>query len=132
MLSLFPQILYLAPLGTTLLRVTTGLVFVYLAYAHYTNHKAASQELSRLIGGAGIIIYIYSGIELALGLSLIAGTWTQLAALVGAVVALKVILIHRTMHELRPISTLSYALLAVMCLSLIFSGAGAFAVDLPL
>lgn len=132
MLSLFPQILFLAPLGLTLLRIAAGLVFFYLAYVHYSNRREVAQELSTLIGGARIICLLYSGLELLIAVSLIAGIWTQFAALVGFVVALKVLLIRRSLKEVRPLSPLSYALLAVICLCLFVSGAGAFAFDLPL
>lgn len=132
MLSLFPQILFLAPLSTALLRVCAGLVFVYLAYVHFSKRKAAAEELSTLIGGAHVIIPLYSVVELLIAVSLIAGVWTQLAALLGWAVALKVLFIRHSLRELKPLSQLSYALLAAICFSLVFTGAGAFAFDLPL
>ena len=132
MLSLFPQILFLAPLSATLLRITAGLVFLYLAYFHYTNHRAGSEELSRLIGGASVVMYVYVLIELAVAVGLIAGAWTQAFALVGFVIALKVLLLRRSLKELRPLSSLSYALLSAICLSVVVTGAGIFAFDLPL
>jgi uncharacterized membrane protein YphA (DoxX/SURF4 family) len=132
MLSLFPQILFLAPFSATLLRIVAGLVFLYLAYFHWTNHKAGSEELSKLIGAASVIMYIYALIELALAVGLIAGAWTQAFALLGFVITLKVLLFRRSLKELRPLSSLSYALLAAICLSLVVTGAGIFAFDLPL
>jgi len=132
MLSLFPQILFLAPFSATLLRISAGLVFLYLAYFHISNRRKAAEELSALIGGASVVIYIYSLIELALALALILGAWTQAAGLVGFVIAVKMLLIRRSLKELRPLGALSYALLAVICLSLVVTGAGIFAFDLPL
>jgi uncharacterized membrane protein YphA (DoxX/SURF4 family) len=132
MLSLFPQILFLTPFSATLLRISVGFVFLYLAYFHFSNRARAAEELSSLVGGASIICIIYALLELAVAAALIAGTWTQLAALVGFVIALKVLLIRRSLKELKPLSPLSYALLAVICLSVVITGAGAFAFDLPL
>ncbi len=132
MLSLFPQILFLAPFSATLLRLAAGLVFLYLAYFHYTDRRAVSEELSKLIGGASVICILYSFLELAIGVALFVGAWTQLAALLGFVIAFKMLLIRRSMREIKPLSQLSYALLAVICLSLLFTGAGIFAFDLPL
>lgn len=132
MLSLFPQILFLAPFAATLLRITAGLVFLYLAYFHIGNRRAAAHELSALIGGASVIIYIYALIELALAAALLLGAYTQLAALVGFVISIKVLLIRKSLRELKPFSQVSYALLAVICLSVVVTGAGIFAFDLPL
>ena len=132
MLSLFPQLLFLAPFSATLLRIAAGLVFLYLAYFHYSNKHKMAEELSSLIGGAGVICVLYSLLELIVAAGLLAGAWTQLAALVGFLIAVKVLLIRSSLKELRPLSPLSYALLAVICLSLIVTGAGAFAIDLPL
>lgn len=132
MLSLFPQILFLAPFSATLLRLTAGLVFLYLAYSHYRNRRAVAEELSSLVGAAGTITLLYCLIEFAIAAAFIAGAWTQLAALVGFIVALKVLLLRKSLRELKPLSPLSYGLLAVICLSLVLTGAGAFAFDLPL
>jgi len=132
MLSLFPQILFLSPLSATLLRITAGLVFAYLAYFHFSNKRAAAEELSTLIGGAGAILILYCLIEALIALFLIIGLWTQAAALLGFVIAAKVLLIRRSLKELKPLSQLSYALLAVICLSILVTGAGPFAFDLPL
>jgi uncharacterized membrane protein YphA (DoxX/SURF4 family) len=133
MLSLFPQILFLAPLSITLLRVSAGLLFAYLAYYHLSNRQTVSQELSRYVGGAGgFLALLYAVVEIAVGGALVAGALTQLAGLVGFVVALKVLILWKMTHGMNPISRLSYALLAVISLSLVFSGAGALALDWPL
>jgi len=132
MLSIFPQLLFLAPIASTLLRASAGLVFVYLAYVHFTNRRKAAEELSTLIGGADFICVVYSVLEAVIGFALIAGFRAQLVALVGFIVAIKVLLIRRSLKELKPLSQLSYALLAVICLSIVFTGAGIFAFDLPL
>ena len=132
MLSLFPQILFLSSFSATILRVTAALVLLYLAYVHFSNKRAASEELSTLIGGANVIIYIYALLELGVAVALFVGAWTQLAALVGFVIAIKALFIRRSLRELKPLSQLSYALLAVICLSVFITGAGVFAFDLPL
>jgi len=132
MLSLFPQILFLTPLSATLLRLTAGLIFAYLSYFHYSNRRAVSEELSLLVGGASVICILYALLELLVAIGLLAGAWTQLAALLGFVIALKVLIIRRSLKELKPLSQLSYALLAMICLSVVITGAGPFAFDLPL
>ena len=132
MLSLFPALLSYKLLAFALLRISAGLVFLYLAYFHYTNRRKATQELSLFVGSASVICVLYALVELLVAVSLIAGAWTQLGALLGALIACKVLLIRRSLHELRPLSSLSYALLAVICFCLVVTGAGIFAFDLPL
>src|SRR6185369_5407448 len=131
-LSLFPQILFLAPFSATLLRITAGFVFLYLAYLHYSNKRAVAEEISNLLGAASIVCATYAFIEFGVGVGLVAGAWTQLAALFGFVIAIKMLFIRKSMHELKPLSQLSYALLAAICLSIFVTGAGIFAFDLPL
>jgi len=132
MLSLLPEFLSYRLLGEALLRVTAGFVFLYLAYVHFSKRRAVAEELSTLVGGAGMIIPIYSLLELLLAVSLIIGAWTQLSAIVGAIIAIKMLIVRKKLNALKPLSELSYVLLAVICISLIVSGAGAFAFDLPL
>ena len=112
--------------------MTAGFVFLYLAYVHFSKRRAVAEELSTLVGGAGMIIPIYSLLELLLAVSLIIGAWTQLSAIVGAIIAIKMLIVRKKLNALKPLSELSYVLLAVICISLIVSGAGAFAFDLPL
>lgn len=132
MLSVFPQILFLAPLSATILRIAAGFVFLYLAYVHFGKRTRAADEIAPIVGGARVILVIYSLIELVVGICLIIGLWTQAAALIGFLIGAKMLIIRKALKDLKPISELSYFLLAVICLSLLFTGAGAFAFDLPL
>ena len=132
MLSLFPQILFLTPFSATLLRITAGLVFFYLAYVHYGNRKAVAQEISYFVGGASIVCAVYILIELLVAFGLFLGIYAQLAALVGLILALKILIVRKSLREVKPLSELSYVLLAVICLSVLVTGAGIFAFDLPL
>lgn len=132
MLSLFPQLLFLGPVSATLLRIAAGAIFLYLAYFHYQNRRPAAHELGQLVGVSMPLLYLYALIELLVAASLILGLWTQLSAVIGFGIALKIIFVRNRLKELKPLSTLSYALLALICLSLMFTGAGALAFDLPL
>lgn len=132
MLSVFPQLLFLSLLGPTLLRITAGCVFLYLAYHHFQNRSTVAHELGRFVGAGTIIAPIYALIELGIAVALITGSWTQPAALVGFVIALKMLLLRESFHATKPLSQLSYFLLSLICLCLVVMGAGAFAFDLPL
>lgn len=114
MLSLFPQILFLAPFSAFLIRIALAIVFMYSAW----NLLRQSDTLSR---GTSIV-------EIVVAASLIAGIWTQAAALAGLVI----IGIHFFTPRLRTVALGTALLSLVLCLSLLVTGAGAFAFDLPL
>jgi len=58
--------------------------------------------------------------------------YTQGAAIVGMIIGLKLTIFARRYPDVIPLSAGAGALLFVICLSLLFFGAGAFAFDLPL
>lgn len=133
MLSLFPGILYLAPLSTALLRIASGFTLLYISYEFVRTRRRIAEnnvviagripEWLTLIGSLAIFV---SGVLLVIGL------YTQAVAIVGMLVALKHMLFARRYPQIMPISAVAGALLFVICLSLLFSGAGAFALDLPI
>ena len=114
MLSLFPELLFLAPLAAFVIRITVGLALGLAAY----RHVMVSDTTVRMFGVAEGVVAIV----------LIAGAYTQAAALAGA--ALIVAGLFLPQYRVFPRSTL--ALLLIMALSLIITGAGPFAFDLPL
>lgn len=132
MLSLFPQLLFLAPLGITLLRIAAGLTFLSLAYWHSQRSRELSNVRFILIGKGAWIVYAAILFEAVVGAALIAGYLTQLAALLGTLMAIKCIVWRGRYPQFFPLDRVASALLLVICLSLVVSGAGAFALDLPL
>ena len=114
MLSLFPQVLFLAPFSALVIRIALALVFAYAAWRHVAQGDTISRVLSFL--------------KILVAAALLVGAWTQAVALVGALFALVGLLSPRT--RIFPKSTV--ALVLVMCLSLVVTGAGALAFDLPL
>ncbi|PIR82511.1 hypothetical protein COU20_01780 [Candidatus Kaiserbacteria bacterium CG10_big_fil_rev_8_21_14_0_10_59_10] len=114
MLSLFPELLFLAPLSATLIRAAAALVFLYAAWHHITIIE------SRLLKALGIA-------EVGIALLLLAGIYTQAAALAGALVALLWL-----SRGIRPLPLSTALLTFALTLSLLVTGAGALAFDLPL
>ncbi len=111
---MFPELLFLSPVAATLIRVALAIVFVYAGWQHLS--KGAAHE--RAFGVLGIVIAV----------ALFIGAWTQLAAL-AATAALAASLFMPNIR-IFPRSTVMLAL--VMALSLLVTGPGAFAFDLPL
>ena len=114
MLSIFPSILFLAPFSALLIRIALGLVFIFAGWKHFSRIENPVRALATL--------------ELITALSLIAGAWTQVGALAGIVITSVWLAIPHT----RPISKIATLLALVMCISLLVTGGGIFAFDLPL
>lgn len=114
MLSLFPQILFLAPFSALLIRVALAVVFAYAAWKHMS-------IADMVLRGIGIV-------EVAVAAALFVGFSTQAASCVAVLLVVTWLLLPSAHVYSR--STMYLAL--VMSLSLIITGAGALAFDLPL
>ncbi|MEK7107233.1 MAG: hypothetical protein AAB899_03550 [Patescibacteria group bacterium] len=114
MLSIFPDILFLAPFSAFLIRVALALVFVFAINKHWPRAETSFKALA--------------AIELAAAISIGAGALAQVGALAGGLV----IIYWLARPEVRPISFIATLLSLVLCVSLLLTGAGPFAFDLPL
>ena len=133
MLSLFPGLLFLAPLATMLLRVFAGLFFVYVAYRMVVTRGEITNARVIIVGHIrDWMVWVSAFVTFVVGILLIIGAWTQAAAIVGMLISFKHLLGVRSYRAILPLSGGTYVLLFILCLSLLFSGAGAFAFDLPL
>jgi len=132
MLNFFP-IQFLAPVAYALLRICIGIVFLYLARTHIRHRDEFKNiyTLPRLPYGTFFTWYV-AIVEIVVGTLFIAGLFTQIAALISALYAIKsLILYHRFSHPLLP-TRLSLTLILMVSLSLFITGAGIFAFDLPI
>jgi hypothetical protein len=114
MLSLFPELLFLAPLSATVIRIAVSCVFAYSAYTR-TRSSAA-------------LLRVFAVVDAVIALALLLGMYTQLAALAGLVCAAAWLIVPAW----RPLPKSTVALVFVMCASLLVTGAGPLAFDLPL
>ena len=131
-LSLFPGLFFLSPLSATILRIGAALVFLYLARYYYEKRVHLSQVHLPIVGRAMWTVVLSMIWCTAVGVTLFFGWYTQLAAICGAVVAVKYLGWKKFAPEFVPLTYVSIYLLLVICTSLIVTGAGAFAFDLPL
>lgn len=121
MLNPFPSLLDFALLAPFLVRVILGLTFLHLAYGGLLHHK----KISRLV----MFLVVLGALG---GIALLVGLFTQIASLLGAFISLAFSLFPKqTTAPLAVDKHLSLILFA-LSLSLLFSGAGLFAFDLPL
>lgn len=114
MLSLLPQILFLGAFAATLIRTVLAFMFAYNAWTNVSKPDIA-------VRGFAIL-------ETAVAAALFVGAWTQAFAIV-AVIMLSLSLVL-SQFRVWPRSTV--ALMLVMSITLIVTGPGAFAFDLPL
>jgi len=134
-LNPFPELLALSFFAPLLLRTMLGLWFVLTAMRHArrAERDPIALELAAKIGAVGRIgLWPLMLGEGALGVALIAGFYTQIAALLAGAYALKLLFFRRIFPRLASESAWFYLLAAALSLSLLVLGAGAFAVDLPL
>ena len=119
-LSLFPYLLSWSQLSPVLIRLALGFIFIFWSYRGLRG-KDVSTGMNAV-----------AGIECVAGVLLIIGLWTQAAALVAAID-----LVIRLIERIRNKAFLTdgvnyYLLLLVMALSLMTTGPGFWAFDLPL
>ncbi len=115
MLSIFPDILFLAPLSIFLFRVALAITLAYSAWHHF---RTASNTSARMFGILEIVAAVMIG----------AGAWTQAAAMGAAII----LMTQLGLPHMRRAALGTTILALVMAVSLIFTGPGVFSFDLPL
>jgi hypothetical protein len=131
MLNVFPDLLYpfFAP---TLLRAGVAIAFLAIAYLQWKQQAQIAQIELPVIGRQTWWTWVSALVHAGVAAALIFGSYTQVAALLGALLALKHAFWHKRYPLLFPLGRAAGLLMLLICLSLVFSGAGAFAQDLPL
>lgn len=137
MLNVFPEFLFLGLLAPFLIRVAVGILFFLIGYSYLFKMRNSMFEQTKTVGKPFVLFLVWFGgiFEMLIGLFLIAGFLTQIVAIAGALIALNALIGKWKYINLNGIAKYSktfYFLVFIVCLSLLFSGAGAFAIDLPL
>jgi hypothetical protein len=108
MLSLFPELLFLAPLSALLIRVVVAITFGYSASRHLSHTGWTTRIFGILEGLCAAFCFV--------------GLYTQGAALLGFALCIFTIVIPR--YRTLPLSTIF--LLATLSVSLLVTGPGPF------
>lgn len=134
MLSIFPSLFNFSFFGPTIVRLAAALVFISGGYQKTFTRKTewAAHLESAGIKPAGQIILIIGILELVAGAFLLVGFLAQTAALTLAIISLTYIILKIKKPEALPNKNSFYLLLLAINLSLLLTGPGAFAFDLPL
>lgn len=132
MFSVFPELLSYWLFAPFLLRITLGIFFVWTALQHSRQRQVLQSVWPAWTRPMYSISIIF---EVLLGALLVIGLYTQVAALVVAVYAVKMLIVKiaRSQYAVwAPHNTFLYIMILAISLSLLVLGAGAFAFDLPL
>ncbi|MBX4192612.1 hypothetical protein KW798_03985 [Candidatus Parcubacteria bacterium] len=109
----------------TLLRILVAVAFGFIAYVHYKRREELKVSL-------GVWLWIALAIEVLIALSLFLGYYTQIGALAGIIMSGTQAWYAKSHPRATPLCRVDYIFLKVICLSLLISGAGALAFDIPL
>ena len=144
MLNTFPELLILGFFAPFILRTAVGLAFLWFGYnklfqqrtelivSLQTNPIGPSFLKQYVKTLAPFIIWAIGITEILIGIFFIVGYLTQIAALISIILLLKALYFRKHYPLLAPHSPLAYLLIIAISVSLLISGAGAFAFDLPL
>lgn len=134
MLNPFPDLLTYSLLAPLLLRLVLGFIFVDLGILKTKGEKErwrATFEALHL-KPADFFLPLYAFLQITGGILLILGLWTQVAALMFVIFTGAELYIEWRAKEILKRDLVFYLLLFIISLSLLFTGAGAFAFDIPL
>ncbi len=134
MLNIFPEFLTYSMLAPFILRVVLGFIFVNLGYLELTREKYRWARACEALGLKPGMMWsqVFGITQIVGGLMLIAGLFTQGAALFFAFISLAELYVENRAPLLLKRNLAFYLLIFAISLSLIFSGAGFLAFDLPL
>ena len=120
--SLFPGLLAYHDFGPLVIRVLLGAALLHFG----------TKKLKRRGDSSGSNSQMYGVVEILVGLFYIIGLFTQLAALLNSVILIIKLGFKSRAGEFLSDGINYYVLLLAMAVSLLFTGAGAYAFDMPL
>jgi len=136
MLNTFPRLLDLGFFAPTLLRLAVALMLAWSAMHAWRNRRAHPHMPLPMLYNQPWIPALAAVVELLLAAMFFCGWHTQIAALIGIAGVIKYAVYRRWWPEALavyfPLSPGAAFFMFFICLSLLISGAGAFAFDLPL
>jgi uncharacterized membrane protein YphA (DoxX/SURF4 family) len=134
MLNPFPELLALSFFAPLILRVLLGLIFIDLGLLKFRNEKQRWLDSFETLNlrPPELLLPLYAILQIAGGVMLIIGFWVQVAALVFVIFSGTELYIEWKAREILKRDLVFYALVFVVSLSLLLTGAGAYAIDIPL
>ncbi len=121
-------------LGPFILRLVLGLIFLDLGVLKLRGEKERWLASFETLGlrPADLFVPLYAILQIIGGLLLLVGLWTQVATLVFAVFTGIELYVEWKAGEILKRDMVFYLLIFIISLSLLLTGAGAYAIDIPL
>ncbi len=134
MLNPFPELLNYALLAPFILRMIVGLIFLDLGFLKFKAEKSRWMASFETLGlrPTDFFVPLYGALQIAGGMMLILGLYTQIAALFFVLSTGAELFVESRAQSVLKRDYTFYLLLFVISLSLLLTGAGAFAFDIPL
>lgn len=134
MLNPFPELFTYSMLAPFFIRIVIGFIFINLGEALFKSERKTWVSLFETlrIPKPEISTKIFGAVEFIIGLMFFVGFYTQIAALLAIFITLIESYLEYKESSMLKRDIAFYLLLLAISLSLLFSGAGAFAIDIPL
>ena len=133
MLTPFPGLLNFSIFAPTLLRVAIALILIRVIWFVVREHHRLETMSFPVIGRVHKwMIAVSATVTTLAAIGLLVGYETQWAALITLLISIKYAVMAKRYHAILPLSRSAYILIAVIAFSLLLTGAGQFAFDLPL
>jgi putative oxidoreductase len=134
MLTIFPSLLTLQLIAPFLLRITIGLIFTNFGKTKLGRQKKEKAAFFESIGLRPGLTFVWAIglIEIITGLLFIVGFLTQIASVIAIIILLTALLLKKKHPESFESSCGYLILCLIVAISLMFTGPGFLAFDLPL
>lgn len=134
MLNPFPDLLMYSLLGPFILRVVLALIFVNLGALKFREEKERWTASFETLGlrPTSLFVPLYGFLQIVGGILLLLGLWTQVAALAFILFTGIELYLEWKDGKILKRDLVFYLLLFTTSFSLLLTGAGALAIDIPL
>jgi uncharacterized membrane protein YphA (DoxX/SURF4 family) len=134
MLNPFPELLTYSMLAPFFLRLVIGFIFLDLGLLKFREEKQRWLASFETLGlrPADLLVPLYGLLQIAGGLMFLLGLWTQVAALAFVIFSGIELYIEWQANGILKRTLTFYLLIFTISLSLLLTGAGAYAIDIPL
>ncbi len=133
-LSIFPSLFTFGLIAPFILRIVAGIIFVYFGYTKIWKEKERRVSFfNKIIPNNGIALFwVISVTEFIGGVFLTIGLFTQVVVIILSAITIGAIFTKIRRPDLLDNSLEFFILLLAVLFSLLFLGAGFWAIDLPL
>ncbi|HEY4503439.1 MAG TPA: DoxX family protein [Candidatus Paceibacterota bacterium] len=134
MLNPFPELLMYSFIAPFILRVVLGLIFIDLGILKLRGEKGNWLASFETLGlrPASLFVPLYALLQIVGGLFLLVGFWTQMATLAFVICTGIELYVEWQARDILKRDVVFYLLIFSISLSLLLTGAGAYAIDIPL